>query len=216
MLLVSRRRIWKGPMRRSQSVPFVLSRLSTTLSMIFVICVAIAIPSSAQTFTNLASFAGSNGFSPYSTLTQAADGSFYGTTEYGGNGNCSNGCGTVFKVTPSGTLTVIYSFSGPDGQDPDALVQGSDGNFYGTTFCSGGGFHRTTVSKGAQQFCSGGTVFKVSPSGRLTTLHNFNGGRRRRASRGDPRQRRELLWHGGGWRVLTIKARFLESPQAVR
>src|ERR1019366_5114134 len=90
---------------------------------------------------------------------------------------CSSyGCGTIFKMTPSGTLTVIYSFSGPDGISPGPLVQGSDGNFYGMTFCSTGSFHGAAFSRGAFLTCNGpGSVFKVSPSGTLVTLHIFNG-----------------------------------------
>ncbi len=77
----------------------------------------------------------------------------------------ANGVGTVFKITPSGTLTTLYSFcpqSGcTDGAEPNAaLVQATDGNFYGTTFEGG--------ANGV------GTVFKITPSGTLTTLHSFD------------------------------------------
>jgi uncharacterized repeat protein (TIGR03803 family) len=148
------------------------------ICMVFACCAATAITSPAQTFTTLASFTGTNGFEPFSSLTQASNGNFYGTTFYGGDlSKCnSTGCGTIFKMTPSGTLTVIYSFSGTDGLAPSGLVQGSDGNFYGTTFCSEGNLYRTTLSGGSLGFCTGpGSVFKVSPSGTLVTLHIFNG-----------------------------------------
>jgi uncharacterized repeat protein (TIGR03803 family) len=97
-------------------------------------------------------------------LVQATDGSFYGTTGNGGNSsgcNFTGGCGTIFKITPSGTLTTLHSFGISDGDYPDTagLVQGTDGNFYGTT--AGGG------TSGA------GTVFKITPSGVLTTLYSF-------------------------------------------
>ncbi len=89
---------------------------------------------------------------------QGSDGNFYGTTEDGG----ANYVGTVFKITPSGTLTTLYSFAGSDGANPQAgLVQGSDDNFYGTA-----------ISGGAN---NEGTVFKVTPSGTLTTLYSFAG-----------------------------------------
>ena len=66
---------------------------------------------------------------------QATDGNFYGTTAAGG----ANGNGTVFKITPSGTLTTLHSFDGTDGSNPIAgLVQATDGNFYGTTATGGG------------------------------------------------------------------------------
>jgi len=89
---------------------------------------------------------------------QATDGNFYGTTVGGGAYNC----GTVFKITPTGTLTTLYSFDEWDGDGPQSsLIQGTDGNFYGTT--SGGG------APGGQ-----GTVFKITPGGMLTTLHTFD------------------------------------------
>jgi uncharacterized repeat protein (TIGR03803 family) len=101
-------------------------------------------------------------------LVQATDGNFYGTTEFGG----ANGAGTVFKITPGGMLTTLYSFcpqtNCPDGDGPQAgLVQGTDGNFYGTTF--NGGY--TGDNCGTYFGC--GTVFKITPSGTLTTLHSF-------------------------------------------
>ena len=112
----------------------------------------------------LHSFDNSDGVAPYGTLIQAADGNFYGTTFAGG----ANTYGTVFKMTPSGTLTTLYSFCAQfdcdDGGQPIAgLVQGTDGNFYGTT--SGGGFNNDGQ----------GTVFKITTSGTLTTLHSFDG-----------------------------------------
>jgi uncharacterized repeat protein (TIGR03803 family) len=93
-----------------------------------------------------------------------APGDFYGTTYAGGikTLGCQSGCGTVFKITPLGALTTLYTFHGRDGQGPIAgLVQGTDGNFYGTT--SGGGAHGV------------GTVFKITPAGALTLLHSFGG-----------------------------------------
>ncbi|HUJ10857.1 MAG TPA: choice-of-anchor tandem repeat GloVer-containing protein [Verrucomicrobiae bacterium] len=111
-----------------------------------------------QTLTTLYQFGGvaSNGLSP-NPLVQGTDGSFYGTTYDGGaSTNCPNGCGTIFKISPSGVLTTLYSFSQSDGGHPNAgLVQGTDGCFYGTTL------HAL------------GTVFKVTASGCLTNLHIF-------------------------------------------
>ena len=113
-------------------------------------------------FTLLYSFAGgSDGVNPLAVLIQGSDGNFYGTTISGG----ANNQGTVFKITPSGTETVLYSFAGggSDGAHPYAgLIQGSDGNFYGTTANGGLG--------------SQGTVFKITPSGTETVLHFFAGG----------------------------------------
>ena len=97
------------------------------------------------------------------------DGNFYGTTSEGGAlGACNEVCGTVFKITPQGTLTTLHSFVGypTDGDYPmGPLIQATDGNFYGTTF--GGG---------ANQFCGFGcgTVLKITPMGATTTLYSFN------------------------------------------
>jgi uncharacterized repeat protein (TIGR03803 family) len=121
---------------------------------------AIALP--AQTFTTLHSFDKKDGQDPYATLVQGINGDLYGTTHGGG----VNGGGTVFKITPGGTLTTLYSFCSEsgctDGADPEAaLVLGTDGDFYGTTSQYGA--------------IGAGTVFKITPSGTLTTLHSFNG-----------------------------------------
>jgi len=117
----------------------------------------------ASPFSWLYSFAES---SSVDALVQGDDGNFYGTTTYGGGGP---GSGTVFRLTPNGTLTTIYSFTGgAAGEWPNGLLQGSDGNLYGTT--SGGG------NMGANAPYGGGTVFKLTHSGALTTLHAFSGG----------------------------------------
>jgi uncharacterized repeat protein (TIGR03803 family) len=126
------------------------------------------------TLRKLHSFDGTDGEYPQAALVQATNGVFYGTTLYGGNANaaCENGCGTVFQITPGGMLTTLYSFCASgypctDGILPEsALVQGTDGNFYGTTL--GGGANNTCSSATG---C--GTVFKIAPSGALTTLYSF-------------------------------------------
>jgi len=110
------------------------------------------------TFCSLANC--SDGELPYGTLMQAADGELYGTTSGGG----ADGAGTVFRITPSGTLTTLYSFCSlehcADGRDPHAgLIQATDGNLYGATVAGG-----TNV---------GGTLFQITPSGTLTTLYRF-------------------------------------------
>jgi uncharacterized repeat protein (TIGR03803 family) len=110
--------------------------------------------------TTLHEFAGGqDGNDSDSQLIQGRDGIFYGTTEGGGSGNW----GTVFKITPEGVESVLYAFDkGASGGQPGAqLLQGSDGNFYGTT----------TVG-GAYGF---GTLFEITPAGELTTLYSFQG-----------------------------------------
>ena len=91
--------------------------------------------SPSGTLATLHSFDGADGALPYAGLVQARDGNFYGTTYQGGaHNNCDNGCGTVFKITPAGTLTTLHSFNGADGALPyGGLVQAPDGFFYGTT-----------------------------------------------------------------------------------
>ncbi len=130
----------------------------------------------------LYSFCGKSGCAdgeqPQAGLIEGKDGNFYGTNRWGGanpNGT-PDGPGTIFQLTPSGTLTTIYTFCNlsacADGNHPyGGLIQASDGNFYGTTL--GGG-----VGTGATGGGSGGTVFqlKVSgtpPTGTVTTLYSF-------------------------------------------
>jgi uncharacterized repeat protein (TIGR03803 family) len=109
-----------------------------------------------------------------SGVVQGADGNFYGTTVYGGIGECPHDtdCGTVFKLTPTGTLTTLYEFcsqpSCTDGYYPGRLVQGTDGNFYGVTSAGG------AVVCPAPSAASCGTIFKITPTGTLTTLHSFS------------------------------------------
>jgi uncharacterized repeat protein (TIGR03803 family) len=102
---------------------------------------------------------------------QGANGNFYGTTSEGGpeSSVCvSTGCGTIFEITPQGALTTLHYFSGPDGLSPiGSLIQGTDGNFYGTT--AGGGPARVNCYFGC------GTVFRITPEGAFTTLHTFEG-----------------------------------------
>jgi uncharacterized repeat protein (TIGR03803 family) len=128
------------------------------------------------TLTTLHSFDFTDGEAPLAALVQGTDGNLYGTTEYGGAISCVDesginiGCGTIFKITPSGTLTTLHSFDKTDGSGPGGLVQGTDGNFYGTTIQGGanGACNDGTVGSGC------GTVFKITPGGTLTTLSNFS------------------------------------------
>lgn len=96
------------------------------------------------------------------TLVQGIDGSLYGTTSGAG----SNGGGTVFKITPAGALTILHSFGFTDGASPESsLIQATDGNFYGTT---AGGGDPSCQPDGC------GTLFRITPDGRFTSLHSFN------------------------------------------
>ena len=119
----------------------------------------------AGTETLLYSFGGLNdGQYPMGALVRDASGNLYGTTEWGG----ASGQGTVFKVTPNGTETLLYSFTGgADGGGPmSGLTLGKNGNLYGTTFYGG--------LMGCNSGC--GTVFEVRPNGRERVLYRFTGG----------------------------------------
>ncbi len=128
-------------------------------------CSSVGTGSPSDVETLLYGFAGgTDGFDPSAPLVQGSDGDFYGTTlgNYYSPGVGTNQYGSVFKITPSGTLTALHDFSSTDGATPYAgLAQGSDGNFYGVTYYGGGS--------------NDGTVFKITPTGTLTTLYSFSG-----------------------------------------
>ena len=111
------------------------------------------------TFTPLHDFTGVDGCYPQGTLVEGADGSLYGTAQAGGAHNGFN-AGTAFKISQSGTFTLLHTFDQTDGAGPTgALIQTSGGNFYGTTY--GGGAN------------SKGTIFEMTPDGTVTTLYSF-------------------------------------------
>ena len=103
-----------------------------------------------------------DGHAPYGPLALGPDGNLYGTASLGGTNNCS--CGVVYRITPAGSYTTLYSFHDyPDGANPEAgLVLGSDGNFYGTTYAGG-----------TNNVYAYGTVFRISPGGAYASLYSF-------------------------------------------
>jgi uncharacterized repeat protein (TIGR03803 family) len=113
-----------------------------------------------------------DGSYPENRLLQARDGNFYGTTYFAykcGGGFCDNGLGTVFRISPLGAYTVLHKFLGSrgnglnEGATPSGgLIQGTDGNFYGTTVNGGNP--------------PGGTVFRMTPAGNLVTIYSFTNG----------------------------------------
>ncbi|MGC2649501.1 MAG: choice-of-anchor tandem repeat GloVer-containing protein [Candidatus Cybelea sp.] len=117
---------------------------------------------------------GSDGARPFAGLI-AVNGTLFGTTLYGGGSGCRHygvayGCGTVFKITTSGTESVLYSFKGgKDGCDPVAGLVNVKGTLYGTT-ANGG----TSPCDGSSYGRSGfGTVFKITTSGAEHVLYRF-------------------------------------------
>jgi uncharacterized repeat protein (TIGR03803 family) len=111
------------------------------------------------TLTALHDFNGADGSHLYAGVVQGSDSNFYGTTLEGGTNSCS--CGTVFEITPEGTLTTLHDFTGGSGgayPSYKTLVLGTDGNFFGVT-----GNARNTH----------GNVFEITPEGTLITLHSF-------------------------------------------
>lgn len=112
-----------------------------------------------------------DGRNPNGELILGRDGNFYGITSGGGANSdpnlCPVGCGTVFKITSGGSVTTLYNFCSQkgcaDGYMPNGLVQGADGNFYGTTDPASVSFCPTCI----------GTIFRLTPQGAFTNLYNF-------------------------------------------
>lgn len=125
--------------------------------------------------TTLVSFHGTNGAVPEAGLVQGTDGSFYGTTAAGGpfwgQGPMGNGYGTVFKLASNGLLSTLGAFNNTNGAWPIGnMIQGTDGNLYGTTVA--GGPYTNQLVDGYTGY---GTVFKCTTNGVLSTLIAFNG-----------------------------------------
>jgi uncharacterized repeat protein (TIGR03803 family) len=156
----------KNTMQNWNRISTMRPRAALALTALLVLAFITAGSAQAQTYTVLASFNGTNGSYSLAPLVQATNGKLYGTTDQVQD---SSGLGgTVFEITTSGTLTSLYAFCQPappcsDGYGPVAgLVQATDGDLYGTTEYGGSG--------GGNPF---GTVFKITPSGTLTTLDSF-------------------------------------------
>jgi uncharacterized repeat protein (TIGR03803 family) len=147
-------------------------KLSVAVALLFALTSIATERVHAQTFTTIHTFDNADGNWPNGELIQATDGDLYGTAWFGG----PNNYGTVFKITASGTLTTVYSFceqpSGNsyclDGNYPMApVIQARNGDFYGVTYYGG-----ANCENGQQ--C--GTVFSLTPRGKLTTLYSFCSG----------------------------------------
>jgi len=140
--------------RKSQNSQWVRRTVCTLL----IFTLAAAITSAAQSQNIFARFINANGGSPTS-LVQGPDGNFYGVGIVGGN----NAGGRIFKVSPTGTITPLYTFCFPapcqDGKTPNGLVLASDGNFYGTTF------------RGGPR--DSGSIFRLTPTGGVSIFYSF-------------------------------------------
>lgn len=140
-----------------------MRKLALFALALLVLTFAAAASIQAQTYSVLYNFGSKSGdpFDPFYSgiIAQGRDGNLYSTTGLGG----ANDQGAVFKITPKGTVKVLYSFDGTLAGNPEGgLTLGTDGNFYGTTILGGTSRY--------------GTIFKVTPNGRLTVLYNFTNG----------------------------------------
>lgn len=107
-------------------------------------------------------------------IVAGTDGNLYGTAAFFGNGAFCTGtlCGTIFKFTPQGQFITLHGFCSEancaDGAGPyNGLIEGSDGNFYGTTIRGGANTN--------ESLCFGpcGVIFKITPQGEFSTVYNF-------------------------------------------
>ncbi len=151
----------EGPDKTLRTIRMHHIHAQTTTSML---CAAVAIvvlflaathTAQAQTVSTIYTFVGgsSSSVNPYGAIAQGRDGDYYGMTVPG----------VIYKVSASGTFTILYTLSGTDGQLCNGLVLGTDGNFYGTCFLGGDNGNST------------GTFFQVTPTGTYKVLHFFDG-----------------------------------------
>jgi uncharacterized repeat protein (TIGR03803 family) len=138
-----------------------LSRL--LLAAVAAACCSAPLWAQTYQYEVIHAFTGPDGRKPLGTLFPVGS-DFYGTTSAGGDtsGLCAPGCGTVFRIDSSNTLTTLHVFdSSTDAFPPFAgLVSGGDGNYYGTTVMGGA--------------LGDGAVFRMDPAGNVTTVHDFD------------------------------------------
>ena len=134
-----------------------IAMLAITFAAVFIFAGAI-LPAQAQTPTTLHSFkeGSTDACEPEDNIVQGRDGNIYGV----GLGCGTNGTGAVYKISPSGTESVVYNFLSTWSNCFSGLTIGSDGNFYGTCFSTPGG---------------NGSIFQVTPAGGFTDKHDFTG-----------------------------------------
>ena len=146
---------------------FNMNRFSKILCCVLLVgMAAISFAAIPPSFKVLHTFTSEEGSAPNS-LALGSDGFFYGSAANGGDVNsCApDGCGTIFKTDSAGNLSVLHTFHATDGYLPTGLVEGSDGNFYGTT-----------ASGGQPSGGGAGTFFRIDSSGNFSVLYAFVGG----------------------------------------
>jgi uncharacterized repeat protein (TIGR03803 family) len=146
-----------------------------TLPLLILVALSVTAPAKAQTFSVLYNFGSRSGdpLLPSASLTQGRDGALYGTSTFGGT---TGGSGTIFKISPTGTMTVLHSFCltcAVGGAPLGGLTLRPDGHFIGTT------------SKGGSTF-GNGTIFDLTQTGSVTLLYSFTGGTDGKNSLGPP------------------------------
>ena len=151
--------------RSSDGTIYVATLLGGDASCFPAGCGIIYMLDSSGTWSTVYTFTGTDGAMPFSNLVLDSGGNIYGTTEYGGDFNCSaNGCGVVYKLNPTTKqITVLHQFaSGSDGigGSPASVAFDSAGNLYGSADTTGGN----------------GMIFKVDTSGKESVLYPFTGG----------------------------------------
>lgn len=144
-------------MKSSKILRLLASALASASLTLF-----LAVFTQAQTVTLVYDFHASGQQANAVSIIQGTDGNLYGSA-----GGGAHGQGQIFRMTPSGDLTTIYSFCAKpsclDGSIPGSIVLGSDGNIYGVTNAGGSDV----------QHPGSGTIFKITPGGELTTLYAF-------------------------------------------
>jgi uncharacterized repeat protein (TIGR03803 family) len=128
-----------------------------------------AIDPATGAFTTLHHFSSSEGSDPYGQLLLASDGNFYGTTRYGGDPNCPSGCGTIYRISPTGDYATLHVMTELEGTTlQGGLIEGPGGLLYGTATMGG-----DLSCHGVGASC--GTVYSFSPkTAQVTVLHKFN------------------------------------------
>ena len=140
-------------------------------------------PSAQETILHRFTQGPNDGTFPEAGLVRDPAGNLYGTTFFGGNvcrySNADGGCGTIFRISPTGKETILYNFTGgAEGANPAGrLLLDSAGNLYGTT--AYGGIACDTYGFGC------GAIFKLDTSGKIRVLHTFSGAPMERIHSGD-------------------------------